>query len=219
MKRAVDLVLGSLLFLAALPVIAVLAVGLALSLRAWPFFVQQRVGRNGQPFRFLKLRTLPPSVPTYADKYEIRGVPLPWLPRQVRRLHLDELPQLAHVVAGTMSLVGPRPEMPALHRQLPRWFAQVRTSVRPGCTGLWQVGAHAARLIGEAPQYDSVYIERGGLRLDIWIMWRTLLLLSGLRDGVPLSSVPERALVSPRSHVSVREVTKERAAISDVPAA
>src|SRR6476646_6994586 len=105
----------------------------------------------------LKLRTLPPDAPRYADKYTIAEIPLPWLPRTLRALHIDELPQLFLVAIGRMSLVGPRPEFEALISLLPRDIQVSRQQFRPGCTGLWQVSADADRLIAEAPQYDRFY--------------------------------------------------------------
>src|SRR5439155_24639230 len=111
----------------------------AISLRAWPFFVHERVARDGELFRFLKLRTLPPSAPRYASKYEIRTVQRSRLTAWMRQRHLDELPQLLLVVAGKMSLVGPPPEMAELHGSMEPAFARARTQVRPGCSGLWQI--------------------------------------------------------------------------------
>ena len=69
MKRVVDLVVAIVLVVAVAPVVLVCAVVVALSLRSWPFFAQDRVGQDGQVFRFVKIRTLPPSTPAYADKY------------------------------------------------------------------------------------------------------------------------------------------------------
>ena len=190
LKRAVDVILGSLLIVAALPLMVVLGVGCAISLRAWPLFVQQRVGKDGREFRFPKLRTLPTSAPPATDKYALNGTRIPSFCRFLRRTHLDELPQLLLVPAGLMSLVGPRPEMPTVLRQYPTEFARARTRVRPGCTGLWQLSANAARLIYEAPEYDLAYLRGAGGVLDVWILYRTLRsLFPGAREVV-LDDVP-----------------------------
>ena len=87
----------------------------------------------------MKMRTLPTSCPSYTDKHQLDHVHIPAFCRLLRRLHLDELPQLVLVLWGHMSLVGPRPEMRHLHEQIDPDFARVRTSTRPGCTGLWQI--------------------------------------------------------------------------------
>ncbi len=189
-KRVLDVVLSSAMLLAALPLILVFALGLAVSMRCWPFFRQQRVGHNGELFNFWKLRTLPPSAPKYADKYAIKEVKLGRLARLLRAKHLDELPQLLLVVLGKMSLVGPRPEMACLHDAADPVFARARTSVRPGCTGLWQASVDQDRLIWETPHYDSFYLAHAGARLDLWILWRTALMMLHLRNPVEMADVP-----------------------------
>jgi len=172
-KRVIDLVVGVPLALLALPLVAVLAVGSAVSLRAWPLFVQRRVGKGGREFPFVKLRTLPVTTPSAVDKYHLDGVRIPAFCRFLRHRHLDEFPQLLLVPIGWMSLVGPRPEMPAVLARYPAEFASARSCVRPGCTGLWQVSTSVSKLICEAPEYDLAYVSRGSLRLDVWILART----------------------------------------------
>lgn len=193
-KRSVDLVAGSVLAMLAVPVVIALALPLAWSLRCWPFFVQERVGRHGRTFRLWKLRTLPPTTPVDSSKYAIRGVETTPFARFLRRSHLDELPQLLLVLSGRMALVGPRPEMTSLHRDGDPAFARARTSVRPGCTGLWQTSVEQHRLIWEAPQYDLFYLRHAGLRLDAWILARTVLMVLGLRPPVTLADVPPSVL-------------------------
>jgi exopolysaccharide production protein ExoY len=187
--RAFDVVVGTGLLVIALPMIVVFAVVLAVSLRAWPFFTQDRVGREGEEFRFLKLRTLPPTAPAYADKYAIRDVTIPRFARLLRSTHLDELPQLLLVLAGRMSLVGPRPEMPVLHREFDAGHRRTREALRPGCAGIWQVSVDNHRLISEAPEYDHFYAAHASLRMDAWILWRTAVLAVGGRR-VTLDDVP-----------------------------
>lgn len=189
-KRTLDVVVGTVLALAVTPLIVLLACVLTVQYRTSPFFVQQRLGRAGHPFRIVKLRTLPPETPAYADKYALRKLELPTIPRLLRHLHLDELPQLWLVPFGRMSLVGPRPEMAFLHDRLPRSVAEERMSVRPGCTGLWQVSVHAGELILEHPEYDLAYVARPSLRLDAWIMWHTLRMLCGGDRRVTLDALP-----------------------------
>ena len=140
MKRVIDVVVGTILAALALPVVLVLALVTVVNLRAWPFFVQTRIGAAGVPFRLVKLRTLPVATDHYADKRAIESIPLTWVSRTLRRTHLDELPQLFLVPIGLMSLVGPRPEMAFLRQRMNPSFARRRTEVRPGCTGLWQIG-------------------------------------------------------------------------------
>jgi lipopolysaccharide/colanic/teichoic acid biosynthesis glycosyltransferase len=206
-KRAFDIVCGTVLSAVALPFILVLAAGCAVSLRSWPIFVQRRVGKDGREFPLPKLRTLPRSTPSTADKYEISGTPIPRFCRLLRRLHVDELPQLLVVPLGWMSLVGPRPEMPSLLIRYPTDFAAVRSKVRPGCTGLWQVSAASSQLIYEAPEYDVAYVRNAGLRLDLWILFQTVRMWVRSTASIDLDDVPAWAL--PRSRETTREVATE----------
>ena len=192
-KRAFDLGAGGLLLLLALPVIIVLAVGLAVELRAWPFFLQERIGQGGVPIRFLKLRTLPPDAPAYALKHDFE-MSLSRFRAFLRTRHLDELPQLVHVVTGRLSLVGPRPRMPDLYEPVDPFYARRRVTVPQGCTGLWQVGAGTDLLPSESPQYDLFYVAHASLRLDLWILARTALQLVGMGSPVRLGDVPAWAL-------------------------
>lgn len=198
-KRVFDLVVGTLLLLVALPLILVFAVALAITLRAWPFFVQERIGQYGRPFRMLKLRTLPPTTAKYALKHSLDLAALPAVSRFLRRTHLDELPQLLCVVAGTLSLVGPRPKMPDSHEPVDAGYAEARQSVKQGCTGLWQVGRDVDGLPHEAPEYDFFYIENRTLLLDLWILWRTVLVVAGFGRGVGVQDTPNWALAGAAS--------------------
>ncbi len=173
-RRIVEATIAAVLLVLAVPLIAV---GLLLSFayyRAWPFFVHERVGLDGEPFRLCKIRTLPPTTDRYADKYALQSAAVPRLMQAVRRLHFDELPQLVHVCAGRMTFVGPRPEMPTLHASLPESFARLRTSVRPGLTCLWQISPHSTGLIGERTEYDRLYVDHRTVRLDLWILAQTI---------------------------------------------
>lgn len=165
-KRTTDLVVGVPLAIGVSPVIAALAALSALTFRANPFFVQPRVGRHGEAFAFVKIRSLPPSAPASADKYEIGELDNARFGSFLSRFHLDELPQLWLVVTGRMSLVGPRPEMVELSETFDPAFVELRTELLPGCTGLWQVSTAAEGLINERPEFDEHYVRNGTLRLD-----------------------------------------------------
>lgn len=189
MKRVIDVVAGTVFAVLALPVVIVLAMVTAVSLSAWPFFVQTRVGAGGVRFRLIKLRTLPVATSHYAAKRALDSIPLNWLSRTLRRTHLDELPQLFLVPIGRMSLVGPRPEMPFLHDQMSPFFARRRTRVRPGCTGLWQIGQGCGGMIADAPEYDMHYVDHQSVLLDLWIVWRTVAMILG-GSTVRLADLP-----------------------------
>ena len=189
-KRVFDFLIASALVVLTLPVVLVAATGSAILLRAWPFFVQRRVGYQGREFRFVKIRTLPTSTPAYLLKNDLHVEELPSFLRVMRLLHIDELPQLFLVLSGRLSLVGPRPEMTVFHDRLDVDFARARTTVRPGCTGLWQIGLGCVGLIGDAPEYDRFYLRHRTLLLDVWVLTRTALLMLGLGGLVSLQDVP-----------------------------
>lgn len=178
-RRAIESLIAALLLILASPFIMGAALASLLHFRATPWFRHTRVGVGGEPFRLFKVRTLTPDLDRYAPKSALDGVSTPRSMALLRRLHLDELPQLAHVVLGQMSFVGPRPEMPALHDSLPSEFARLRTSVRPGLTGLWQISHHSVGMIGDRPEYDLLYAAHRNLRLDLWILGRTVLKMVG----------------------------------------
>jgi lipopolysaccharide/colanic/teichoic acid biosynthesis glycosyltransferase len=212
-RRALDITVSAGLLLLTLPVIVIAAVGSALSLRATPFFVQRRVGRDGEEFLFIKVRTLPVETPAYIDKHQIDARRIPAFCRLLRRFHLDELPQLLLVLLGRMSLVGPRPEMSCLHEELPDDFAELRTSVRPGCTGLWQISDGCTDLIGRRPEYDTYYLEQRNLRLDLWVLGRTALKMSGLKGTVTLEDVPRWVGSEPRELDVTLDLTQIEASV------
>ncbi len=189
-KRACDLVLGSLLALGALPIVLALAVATAVALRAWPIFVHRRIGHHGRPFGLPKLRTLPPSTDPYLLKADLASVPTHALCRFLRRHHLDELPQLFLVPAGRLSLVGPRPKMPEEVEPTDADYAELRVGVPQGCSGLWQISRDSGGMPHEAPHYDLFYLRHRSLRLDLWVIGRTPLVMLGLAPPVTLGDVP-----------------------------
>jgi len=198
-KAAVDILGGTLLALLATPVIVAGAIGSAVAFRTWPFFVQRRIGHRGREFRCVKIRTLPKRTPPTLDKYSLDGVAIPRLARLLRSTHLDELPQLWQVPVLRMSLVGPRPELPEIEARYPEWLRSMRRTVRPGCTGLWQISVGAPGMIYEAPEYDECYITHRSLRLDAWILWRTARMAAGGR-AITLDDLAARGWLVPSSH-------------------
>ncbi|MGH2819088.1 MAG: sugar transferase, partial [Actinomycetota bacterium] len=91
----------------------------------------------------------------------------------LRKTSLDELPQLWNVLRGEMSLVGPRPALPAEVEQYDEWVGN-RLNVKPGLTGLWQISGRTETTFSDYVRYDLFYIQNWSLSLDLWILWRTL---------------------------------------------
>ena len=170
-KRIFDF-FGSLFLLAVLsPVMLGLALAVKLSSKGPVFFIQKRVGYKGKKFRFYKFRSMYTNTPVYAITPQSGQDPrITPIGRFLRRSSLDELPQLFNVLAGSMSLVGPRPEMPFIVDQYNELQRQ-RLNVKPGITGLWQIRRIA---IHENMDYDMYYINNQSFLLDMVILVRTL---------------------------------------------
>jgi lipopolysaccharide/colanic/teichoic acid biosynthesis glycosyltransferase len=173
-KRCCDVV-GSLILLMALwPLLAVIAVLIKLDSAGPILFRHERIGKNGSQFVLLKFRSMRVDVPKYecspTSGFDIR---LTRLGRIIRRLSLDEIPQLINVLKGDMSLVGPRPEMPFIVEGYGA-SERERLAVKPGITGLWQISPARAFPIHENLQYDLYYVRHRNLFLDCAILVRTI---------------------------------------------
>jgi exopolysaccharide biosynthesis polyprenyl glycosylphosphotransferase len=161
----------------ALLVVAPLLLWVTLRLRGSgvsPFFVQERVGKQGRRFRMLKFRTLREDTEPYAVAPHERDDPrvTPY-GRWLRRTSIDELPQLWNVLQGDMSLVGPRPEMPFIADTYDEWQRR-RLTVKPGITGLWQILGRKDLPMHENLHYDFYYIRNRSIALDASILLRTV---------------------------------------------
>ncbi|WP_324276033.1 exopolysaccharide biosynthesis polyprenyl glycosylphosphotransferase [Blastococcus brunescens] len=173
---------------AALFVLSPVLTGIALAVRfgsAGPvLYRQERVGLNGQPFTMLKFRSMVVDADRQVDElrdanisdgplFKMREDPrVTSVGRWLRRLSLDELPQLINVLGGSMSLVGPRPPLPV---EVARYDSSVsrRLLVKPGLTGLWQVSGRSDLPWEEAVRLDLRYVENWSLATDLLIMGKT----------------------------------------------
>lgn len=198
-RTVLDWTVGTVGAVALTPIILVLACVSWVTYRAHPFFVQDRIGHNGQPFRFVKIRSLPRHTPEYLRKDRLGDIENNTWGRFIRTHHLDELPQIWHVVTGSMSLVGPRPEMPNLENLIDENHRNARQSVLPGCTGLWQISMASAGMINESPEYDIHYVANRSLRLDLWILLKTFAELTGRPPIGSLDAIPTWARSSGRA--------------------
>ncbi len=183
-KSVLDRMLGVLLFLVAVPFVAVSAALVAATSTGNPFYRQLRIGLNGKPFTMWKIRTMVKDADRRRDHvlhqndrdglmFKMHRDPrVTSVGRVLRRLSLDELPQLWNVVNGTMSLVGPRPPLPS---EYDKYHDQVhrRLRVKPGVTGLWQVSGRADLSWDESIRLDLRYVDNWSIALDLQILWRT----------------------------------------------
>jgi len=220
LKRSFDVVIGAILSIITFPFVVLLAIGSAVSYRAWPLFVQQRLGRDGIPFKFMKIRSLPTATLPTANKYVVAALTNTRFGQFIRGSHLDELPQFWLVVTGQMSLVGPRPEFPELAATFDENFVAERLTVRPGISGLWQISDASTGLIGEAPEFDRLYLVSASPRVDAWVIGRTIGEMIG-RQTLTLEQFPRWVTGLPKMTVSLEveerspEKPEERASVVD----
>jgi len=175
-KATLDRVVAAVAVLLALPVMAVIAAAIKAEHPRLPIlFVDWCAGKDGAPFRFVKFRTMLPHPIDYGNRPEIHpGNPLVTrVGRWLRRLKLDELPQLVHVLRGDMSLVGPRPMDIHRYQRASDFFKQ-RCLVPPGLTGMAQVSGNIRLSWDERMEMDVWYIANWSLKLDLEILCRTI---------------------------------------------
>ena len=183
LRRIADIALVLLVSPAALAIVAVCAIAVVLLMGRPVLFIQDRVGRNGRKFRMLKLRTMGVSPVAKSIATATNDPRITPLGKILRRLHLDELPQLWNILVGEMSFIGPRPEQPDLvayyHSVIPHY--DLRHLVTPGLTGWAQVCFGYAADVQETRtklEYDLYYVHSFGLGLDLLIAARTILIYS-----------------------------------------
>ncbi|MGI8845393.1 MAG: sugar transferase [Thermoleophilaceae bacterium] len=185
LKRAFDLTLGGLMLLVLSPVLAVVALAVKLTTPGAVLFTQQRIGRDDRPFEMLKFRTMVRDAeqikPQIAHLNEAEGPMfkiaddprLTRVGRLLRRMSLDELPQLWNVMRGDMSLVGPRPLVPGEdHHVIGRHRDRLR--IAPGLTGPWQVLGRTAIPFQEMVKLDYLYVAEWSLWNDVKLILRTV---------------------------------------------
>lgn len=180
-KRISDIFFSMILLIVALPVMLVTALLIALEDGFPVFYRQERVGLNGRTFDVIKFRSMrldaeKDGMPVWARSADDR---VTRVGRVIRKMRIDELPQLFCVLNGDMSLVGPRPERPFFVDQLTREipFYALRHSVKPGLTGWAQVCFHYGSTVEDAAeklQYDLYYVKNHSLFLDLVVLFETV---------------------------------------------
>jgi exopolysaccharide biosynthesis polyprenyl glycosylphosphotransferase len=184
-KRSFDVAVSVLMLMVSFPMLVAIAVAVKLDSRGPVLFKQERVGRNGRPFKVYKFRSMvldaEERLEGLLDQNEMDG-PLfklrndPRVTRVgavIRKLSLDELPQFLNVVRGEMSLVGPRP---ALERELAGWAPELhhRLRVKPGITGMWQVSGRNELSFDDYARLDLYYVDNWSPWTDLAILAKTV---------------------------------------------
>jgi exopolysaccharide biosynthesis polyprenyl glycosylphosphotransferase len=196
-KRMIDIIISLSGLLILMPIMGLISALIKLDSPGPAVFKQKRVGLNGKLFNFYKFRSMYQNAPSQIHKTYIKelihGRPrthdnpknkkkvfklaedkrVTRVGRIIRRTSLDELPQLVNVLKGEMSLVGPRPAISYEVDMYKEWYKR-RLSVRPGITGLWQVGGRSERTFDEMVDLDLQYIDKWSLLLDSKVLGQTI---------------------------------------------
>jgi O-antigen biosynthesis protein WbqP len=173
MKRAFDVSACALFLLLCWPILLIIIIAIRLQSPGSAIFTQDRVGKDGRPFTCYKLRTMysgTANVPTH----EVQASSVTPLGERLRRFKIDELPQLWNVLAGDMSLVGPRPCLPSQTELVEARRKLGVLEVRPGITGLAQVNGIDMSDANRLAEIDAQYVRTQSLFGDFKLIWATL---------------------------------------------
>ena len=198
-KRIFDIFLASLGLVILSPLFLTISIAVKLTSKGPIFFYQDRVGRQGKPFKFYKFRSM------YVDNSEdeerksmmlnfiknsdensgkkiINKSRITSIGKIIRKTSLDELPQLFNVIKGDMSLVGPRPCLPYEYQNYTNWQKR-RVDVLPGCTGIWQVTGRSTVSFKDSIVLDLYYINNMSPWMDLQILFKTIPVILFARGG------------------------------------
>lgn len=188
-KRFLDMLICLLAMPCILPLALILAFIIRLDSKGPAIYRQERIGKNGKPFLLYKFRTMTPNADELLKEYLEKDPALaaewratqklkndPRLTRAgvfLRKTSLDELPQVINILLGDMTLVGPRPIVANETGKYGRYFEEY-CRVRPGLTGLWQTSGRNDTTYSQRVAYDHYYINHWSLKLDLWILAKTI---------------------------------------------
>ena len=195
LKRLIDIVGASILLLCLWPLFLVVALCIKLTDGGPVLFWQTRIGLWGKEFPFPKFRSMVVNAEELKDSildqsdhedsitFKMKKDPrVTWIGRIIRKLSIDELPQLFNILKGDMSLVGPRPSIDYEAEAYHDWYLP-RLSVLPGITGLAQINGRSSIPFPEIVEWDLQYIENASIWLDMQILLHTIPVVIGMRDS------------------------------------
>jgi len=182
-RRYVEFIFAILLLLIFSPLMITIAIIIRATSKGAAIYTQDRMGLNGIPFKIYKFRSMKDVDDEVLQKYKYEcenglitkaedDPRVTAIGKFIRKYSIDELPQLFNVIKGDMSLIGPRPTIESLYTN--PYQIKIRTVVRPGMTGLWQVKDRANSHITQQIEYDIEYIENISMKLDFYILFKTI---------------------------------------------
>jgi len=193
-KRLLDVILCALVLICGCPVFLIIAVLVKASSPGPIFFVQERVGLNGGPFRLYKFRTMvgkPPQNQEAASWTAAEEARITRIGHFLRDYGLDELPQVINILKGDMSIIGPRPPLPAVAETFNE--RQRRTfRMRPGVLSLAAIKGRRSISMENRVDLHVEYVDNWSLWLDCVIAWKSLTVVLGRRDASEIVAVPQR---------------------------
>ncbi|MFE7821649.1 sugar transferase [Priestia megaterium] len=176
-KRMVDIVISFVALVVLLPLILLFALIVMIETPGSPFFLQERLGKNGRPFTIMKLRSMYSDAEKNGAQWAVKNDSrVTKVGKLIRQTRIDELPQLWNVLKGDMSIVGPRPERAVFIEEFQKTvpaFSQ-RLAVKPGLTGWAQINGGYELTPAEKLELDLYYIHHTNIRFDVKIMIKTL---------------------------------------------
>ena len=193
-KRGIDVIVAGVGLILLSPIITIVACAIKLTSKGPIFFLQKRVGKNGELFNMYKFRSMVVNAEELKEKlkhknemsgpmFKMKDDPrVTKVGKFIRKTSLDELPQLWNVLKGDMSLVGPRPSLPKEVEQFDSWMFK-RLSVRPGLTCYWQVSGRNNIDFEDWMKLDVKYVEERNLWIDIKLIFKTVGVLFGDKNA------------------------------------
>ncbi len=190
-KYVLDKLLALILIIILFPLWIIIMIAIKLDDGGPIFFTQERLGENGKTFKIFKFRTMLVDADKFLDENGrvTRKNRITRMGKFLRKLSLDELPQLINIIKGDMSIIGPRPALPS---HLPRYteWQKRRLLMKPGVTGLAQINGRNTLKWSKRIEYDIEYIENYSLWLDLKILLKTIKVVF-LREGIVLDRNPQ----------------------------
>ena len=193
-KRGIDVIVAGVGLILLSPIITIVACAIKLTSKGPIFFLQKRVGKNGELFNMYKFRSMVVNAEEVKEKlkhknemsgpmFKMKDDPrVTKVGKFIRKTSLDELPQLWNVLKGDMSLVGPRPSLPKEVEQFDSWMFK-RLTVRPGLTCYWQVSGRNNIDFEDWMKLDVKYVEERNLWIDIKLIFKTVGVLFGDKNA------------------------------------
>ena len=193
-KRGIDVIVAGVGLILLSPIITIVACAIKLTSKGPIFFLQKRVGKNGELFNMYKFRSMVVNAEELKEKlkhknemsgpmFKMKDDPrVTKVGKFIRKTSLDELPQLWNVLKGDMSLVGPRPSLPKEVEQFDSWMFK-RLTVRPGLTCYWQVSGRNNIDFEDWMKLDVKYVEERNLWIDIKLIFKTVFVLFGDKNA------------------------------------